>query len=274
MSLSSRGGKFGFGLFLLFTCSMRAEAWNTSLSADISSPFVQGDPSMSISAGAAEDFSKKWGLAVSQAVEKNFYVDSSTKEWELSDTVVALNLYPRTLIPDVNWTLRLQMTLPLSHISQVNEIYSKPEARLYSNYPLTDSFRFGLNAFARLTLSRYETAAAQDGIGGAALPKYSYGAAHSGNWQVVPDWTFAYSMSYTEIVYHSIEPEGLGNLPVYQQPDHAYSFGLNVSWAVAEKQAITASYSYGGLLLQPGLDDYVLYDQEDSRWSLGYSYSF
>ncbi len=275
MSLSPLRQKSGLGALLLsHILSPSAQAWTSSLGADLSAPFKQGDPSMSLGFSTSNDFSKKWGLALSQGLEKNFYYDSSSTEWELSDSVVALNLYPRTLIPELSWKLRLQATLPLSHVSQVNEVYSKPEARLYSTYPVNETMNLVLNAFGRYTWSRYQSAAAQDGIGGAPLPQFSYGLAQNGSWTFIPSWNFAYGMSYTEIIYNTITYEGVGDPPIFDQPDQAYSLSLSLSWSVSESMGLRASYSYGGLLLQPGLDDYVLFDEEDSRWSLGVSTSF
>ena len=229
---------------------------------------------MSLSGSVSHSFSKKWGVALSQGVERNFYIDSATREWELSDTVIALNLFPRSLIPNVNWTLRLQATLPTSAISQTNEIYSKPEARLNAAMPLMEGLSLGLNGFFRVTLSRYDSATTQDGTGGAPLPSLSYGLVHNGNWQWMPDWTLSYGASYTEIIYHEIEYVGTGDPAVFKQPDQAYSLSISVSWSINEVNSINAAYSYGGLLLQPGIDDYVLFDEEDSRWSIGYAYAF
>jgi hypothetical protein len=261
-------------LLLSLTITRDVWAWGGSVGADFSSPFVQGDPSMSISGSLSHNFSKKWGVALAQGVERNFYLDSATREWELADTVIAVNLYPRSLIANVNWTLRLQATLPTSDISQINEVYSKPEARLNASMPLMEGLSLGLNGFVRATLSRYESATVQDGAGGAPLPSLSYGMAQSGNWQWLADWSLAYGASYTEIIYHDIEYVGTGDPALFKQPDQAYSLSISLNWNINDINSINAAYSYGGLLLQPGIDDYVLFDAEDSRWSLGYAYTF
>jgi hypothetical protein len=229
---------------------------------------------MSFGGSLTYPFTKKYSLSLSQGVSKNFYVDSESKEFELADSVVSFNVYPRSLIPQVGWTVRLMMTLPTSHASQVNEVYSKPEARWTAAYPVTDTFNLALNAFIRYTWSRYDTTKTQDLTGGMPLPEFSGGFGHSGNWTFLPDWTASYGLSYSEIKYHTVTYEGPGDPPIFAQPDQAYSLSISVNWAITPLDSVSTSYSYGGILLQPGLDDYVLYDEEESRWAIGYVRSF
>jgi len=266
------------GRLLLLTSltitSGSAWGWDASVSSDLAIPFVQGDPVMSIGGSFTYPFTKKYSLSLSQGLAKNFYVDSETQEFELSDSVISFNIFPRTLIPKVGWTLRIMATLPLSNSSQINEIYSKPEARWTAAYPLTETFSFAFNAFIRYTWSRYDSTKTQDGSGGVPLPEISGGLGHSGNWSFYPEWTLSYGANYSEIKYHTITYEGPGDPPINSQPDQAYSLSVSVSWSVTPVDTLTTAYSYGGILLQPGLDDYVLYDEEESRWAIGYVRSF
>lgn len=229
---------------------------------------------MSFAGSFTHSFTPKYSLSVSQGVEKNLYVDSQSKEFELADSVISFNVYPRSLIPKVGWTVRILATLPVSHGSQINEVYSKPEARWTAAVPLTETFNLALNAFIRYTWSRYDSTKPQDGSGGVPLPEFSGGIGHSGNWTFLPDWTLSYGASYSEIKYHTITYEGPGDPPINSQPDQAYSVSISVNWAITPLDSVNTSYSYGGILLQPGLDDYVLYDDEESRWAIGYARSF
>lgn len=263
------------GLLILLTITNdRAWAWNASVSSDLAIPFVQGDPVMSFGGSFTYPLTKMYSLSASQGLEKNLYVDSQTREFEISDTVLSFNVYPRSLIPKVGWTLRLMATLPISESSQLNEVYSKPEARWTAAYPFTETFNFAFSAFIRYTWSRYDSTKPQDGSGGQPLPEYSGGLGHSGNWTFLPDWTLSYGANYSEIKYHTITYEGPGDPPINVQPDQAYSLSVSMSWSITPEDTVTTSYSYGGILLQPGLDDYVLYDEEESRWAIGYVRSF
>ncbi len=261
-------------LILLTITNDKAWAWNASVSGDLAVPFVQGDPVMAFAGSFTYAFTKKYSLSLSQGVEKNLYVDSESREFELSDSVVSFNVFPRSLIPKVGWTVRLMATLPTSQNSQINEVYSKPEARWTAAFPVTETFNLALNAFLRYTWSRYDSTKPQDGSGGQPLPEFSGGIGHSGNWTFLPDWTLSYGASYSEIKYHTITYEGPGDPPINVQPDQAYSLSISVNWAITPLDSVYTSYSYGGILLQPGLDDYVLYDEEESRWSIGYARSF
>ncbi len=229
-------------LILLTITNDKAWAWSASVSGDLAVPFVQGDPVMAFAGSFTYAFTKKYSLSLSQGVEKNLYVDSESREFELSDSVVSFNVFPRSLIPKVGWTVRLMATLPTSQSSQINEIYSKPEARWTAAFPVAETFNLALNAFLRYTWSRYDSTKPQDGSGGQPLPEFSGGIGHSGN------WTF--------------------------QPDQAYSVSISVNWAITPVDSVYTSYSYGGILLQPGLDDDVLFDEEDSRFAIGYVRSF
>jgi hypothetical protein len=201
-------------------------------------------------------------------------VDSQSKEFELADSVISFNVYPRSLIPQVGWTVRLLATLPTSHGSQINEVYSKPEARWTAAIPVTETFNLALSAFIRYTWSRYDSTKPQDGSGGLPLPEISGGIGHSGNWTFMPDWTLSYGVGYSEIKYHTITYEGPGDPPINPQPDQAYSVSIALNWAITPVDSVNTSYSYGGILQQPGLDDYVLYDEEESRFAIGYARSF
>lgn len=252
----------------------RAQAWNANASADISGPFVQGDPVMSFSGSFTWPLTKIYSLSVGQGLEKNLYVDSETREFELSDTSLSFNINPRSLIPKVGWTIRLIMTLPTSYSSQYNEVYSKPEARWGAAMPVTETFNLALSAFMRYTLSRYKTGKTQDLSGGGPIPEVSYGIGHSGNWTVRPDWTLTYGANYAEIRYHDVAYQGAGDPALFNQADQSFSLFVSASWNITAADSVSVSYSYGGILLQPGLDDYVLYDKEISRWSVGYVRSF
>jgi hypothetical protein len=261
-------------LLTLTITSSSAWGWDASLSSDLTIPFVQGDPMLSFGASLTYPFTKKYSLSLSQGLEKNLYIDSETREFEWSDSVLSFNIFPRSLIPKVGWTLRIMATLPLSNSSQIHEVYSKPEARWTAAYPLTESLSLGFNAFIRYTWSRYDSTKPEDGSGGVPLPELSGGLGHSGNWSFLPEWTLSYGVNYSEIKYHTITYEGAGDPPINSQADQAYSVSMSVSWSVTPVDTLTSAYSYGGILLQPGLDDYVLYDKEESRWAIAYVRSF
>lgn len=261
-------------LTLLTITNDTAWAWSASVSGDLAVPFVQGDPVMSFAGSFTYPLTKKYSLSASQGVEKNLYVDSQSREFELSDSVISFNVFPRSLIPKVGWTIRILATLPTSHNSQINEVYSKPEVRWTAAVPATETFNLALNAFIRYTWSRYDSTKPQDGSGGQPLPELSGGIGHSGNWSFLPEWTLSYGASYSEIKYHTITYEGPGDPPINSQPDQAYSVSLSVNWMITPLDSVSTSYSYGGILLQPGLDDYVLFDEEDSRFAIGYVRSF
>ncbi|WP_141734648.1 hypothetical protein [Oligoflexus tunisiensis] len=261
-------------MILLTITNSEVWAWDTSVSADLSVPFVQGDPVMSFAGTGTYKFTEKYSLSLSQGVEKNLFVDSEVREFELADSVISFNVYPRTLIPKIGWTVRLLATLPVSHNSQVNEVFSKPEARWTAAYPVIETFNLALSAFIRYTWSRYDTTKPQDLSGGLPLPEFSGGFGHSGNWTFLPEWTLSYGASYSEIKYHTVTYEGPGDPPIFDQPDQAYSLSVSVNWTVTPLDSVSMVYSYGGILLQPGLDDYVLFDEEESRWAIGYVRSF
>ncbi|MCX6131818.1 MAG: hypothetical protein NTX25_22510 [Proteobacteria bacterium] len=250
---------------LLLSLSHSAFSANYSLGLDYSSPFENGDPAMSFSTSMSFSLSEDSKIQIGQALEKNLYIDASTDEWELADTVVAWNLSLKQANEGLSLKLRLQTSLPSSNASRLNEIYTKPELRLSSGYALSPGFQLGLDVFLRAVLSRYDSTPIENNEGGVPLPRYSYGIGHAGNWQAFPNWTAAYQLSYSEIIYYDVNYQGPGPITQYNLPDQAYSLGLSLNWEFIENSSLSAGYSYGALLQQPGLEDFVFFDNEQSR---------
>jgi hypothetical protein len=264
--------RWALALLILESTPCRAGEW--SLSADYTAGFTQGDPVASIGLTGSDKVAERWGWFVSQSLLKNFIVDSSLEEWELNDSVLGLELFPRTLISSITWKIRLSMTLPVSKSSQANEMYSRPEIRSTGSYALTEWLQSTGAGFFRYTLSRYQTTRGISGQGGDPLPWFSFGC-HGGLQSTV--WESVHlsaHASYFETKYYDVEYEGSAGGPVSVLPDQGYSLALSARWLVFEKTSLGLSYSQGSLLQQSGFQNYLIFDSEQSLWSIGITQTF
>ncbi len=270
--------KFYLRVWLIIVCwgttLVQADPGHTSLSLDYDSGFVENDPVLSFAAQYQQKLDPLYGIQCVQGISKNFYTDATQTEWVLGDTMLALLLYPMSLVPPVTWTVRLGMTLPLSQASRRNQVYSRPELASTASYALSTATKISATGFLRMPWSAYQTTAGTDGVGGDPLPRYAYGAAFTLLQEAFWQSQLFLRASYYETKYYKSTEEGASTLPLLGLPEQGYSLTLRMEWPLTEQLALTGGISQGSVLEQAGLSDYKIFDEEASTWSLGIGYSF
>ncbi len=259
---------------VLFSSQVWAEPAQWSLGADYTNGFVANEPVASFALSYQQKMSALYGVYASQGVAKNFWIDSSREEWEPADLVLGIAWYPQTLIPPLTWLVRTAMTLPSSRSSRNNEIYSRPEVSSTANFKAHDTLKLAASGFARYTWSAYETTKGINGVGGDPLPHYSYGLSVSGLQELPAGFRFQLKASYFETKYYRMTDEGAQTLPLLGQPEQGYSISAFILSTLTEQWGLHAGLIQGSLLEQPGLSDYLLFDEEATTWGMGVDYSF
>jgi hypothetical protein len=273
VSLIKIGQALALCLLTLPLLSETSKALDGSMYGDYVKSFSPADPVMSFGVGLSQKMTSSLSLFLRQDLVKNLVIDSSKEEIELQDSRFGVRLYPKSLIENVNWVLSLSATLPVSKSSRDNEIYSKPEIYLGVDYSASTWLTIDASVYGRYNVSKFETAPAQGGTGGDPLQKYSYGL---GQGMTLHNETlsFGYRFSYREATYYKVEQNSATTALISDLPDQGYSIGIFITAMVWDQGSVTLGFDQGSALIQKGWEDYVLYDKEESSWSIGFAQGF
>lgn len=267
MSLIKIGQALALSLLTLPFLSQTGKALSGSMYGQYSKAFAPSDPVVVLGLGLSQKMNRSYSLYLSQEMTKNLVIDSSKEELEFQDTRIGVRLYPKSLIENVEWTVKLSATLPTSKASRANEIQSKPEVFVGLAYNPIEWLSIDGSAYGRYYLSKFETAPADGETGGDALPKYSLGV-NQGASIYNETFTLGYQYGYREVTYYKVEQTSQNNALISDLPDQGYSIGLYLSANVWQGGSVTLSFDQGSALIQRGWEDYVLYDKEESSWSV------
>ncbi len=258
---------------LLFSLP-NAFALDTQLSADYVRDFESSDPSIFMSLKLNEVVAESLTLYLNQDLTKNIVIDSETDEWEFADTRLGLAYKFPSSLDYLSFTLSSSVTIPVSKTSQHSEIYSKPQLKGSMGLNFFEALTLGFGAFVRDTVSPYETAPAEKGEGGRVLSDYDFGFDHSLS---LSGYGFAcgYGMSYVETHYHKQDRKASEQRDYRNQlPKQGYTFNLFISRDLWQGAELNLAYLTGSALSQAGYEDYVIYDSEESSYSIGFSQNF
>jgi hypothetical protein len=254
--------------------SSQAYGLGGSVSADYVQGFEPSDPYLGFALALDEAINTKWTLSLSQDVTKNIVIDSERDEWSVGDTRVGLRYRLFSDKPAIAYTVSGSLTLPLSHESQYAEIYSKPTIALSAQWLPSESLVIAGSVYIRDTISAYETTPTKNGEGGWPIEDYSYGASHS---LTLQGGAFAggYSIGYFETQYPrqdrlaSEARDYRSNLP-----SQGYQLSVFLSRTLWTNASINLAYIQGSALVQEGYEDYVLFDESKSLYSIGFEQAF
>ncbi len=248
--------------------------WSLSSAASLSSDPSLANPSASIGLSYRrpwQDFQVSGNLSFL----KKFYIYPSEDELVLNDPSLGIS---RELFRLAAWfpvNGNLSMTLPLSEFSRENSIISRISAGLSGFEQILDK-RLGLSYAIRSTLhlSEYETTKGGDGLGGSPLPIWSYSLQHAGEYQLGHNWSCSYSLAYSEVYYYDLDPNESEALTAVDLPDQSYNLSTGVNWQAQASLRVGLGYNQGSQILYPGLQDFVLYDEDLSQWYLSLEYIY
>lgn len=273
MSLIKIGQALALTLLTLPFLSETGKALSGSMYGQYSKAFAPSDPVVVLGLSLSQKVNRSFSLYLSQELTKNLVIDSSKEEIEFQDTRIGVRLFPKSLIEHVEWTVKLSATVPSSKSSRANEIQSKPEVFVGLAYEPMDWLTIDASAYGRYYVSKFETAPADGETGGESLPKYSYGV-NQGSSIHNETFTVGYQYGYREVTYYKVDQTAQNNAVISDLPDQGYSIGLYVSANVWQGGSVSLSYDQGSALIQKGWEDYVLYDKEESSWSLMFIQTF
>ncbi len=247
--------------------------WNALFRFAYFSPFDDGDSSGRFLARGGYQLDPNYSLYAAQTLAINFVVDASKDEVEWGDTALGIERNLGQPFPKAQWGLGFEVGLPLSRTSRYNETYLTAEVSSGLSFALNPAIKLGLSGAAGWIWSAFETAPASDGDGGETLPHFSFTLIHDLQYAINDLWSVRYGIVYTETVYHAVEHDSSSDSIVYDLPDQGYNLEAGVSRSLTLRSKLGLSYSMGSTLLQPGFDDYVIYDKASSRWSLSFSHT-
>ncbi|MFW7380982.1 MAG: hypothetical protein ACOH5I_19355 [Oligoflexus sp.] len=264
--------------FLLLGGALAAQAeeqqWTLGLSADYFSNLQGVNPASSVGANAGRKFDD-YQLFISQSVVKPYVIYVDENEFNLSDTVIGVSHPLPSWIAGMNFSGSASLSLPLSHYSRRNEIYTKPMLAISALDSLWDgTLNFSYSINARFHLSKFQSEVTGDGRGGRPLPKFSYGASHGGSYLFYEDFTALYNLTYNETIYYSLDPISSEALTVVDLPDQTYAVSFTVNYAVTEKWGASLGLTQGSQIIHAGTTDLVLFDEDLSQWFFTSRYQF
>lgn len=250
-----------------------AREWKLSARLSYQGAFEEADPTATFRLSAAKAFGSAYSFFLIQDLLFNLVTDASKDMLEVQDTAFGVERELPKLL-GANWTAALQLILPISRNSRFSEIYNMPELSSELSLPLTSWYKASLAASAAWIWSAYQTAPGEAGQNGETLPLFGLNLIHESEFEISEYWEALLTLRYAETVYHDLEYEGAGDPAIYEKPTQGYNMRLGLSRRISLASRVGFSYSQGSTLLQPGFDDYVIYDSVESRWTLSLSHSF
>lgn len=246
--------------------------WQASVRASYFGAFEEADPVGLFIVNVGRELGNSYSLFLEQALAINFVSDASKDGLEIQDTNFGVSRDLPAPFKDSEWSASFQLSLPISRDSRFQEIYTMPEIGSELSLAPNSWYKPSFGASLAWLISAYETAPGEDGEGGEALPLFSLNLSHASRFELSEFWRASISLLYSETLYHAIEHEAVGDPALYELPNQGYRFEIGISRRISIATRASLSFSQGSTLLQPGIDDYVIYDSSQSRWTLGLSH--
>ena len=240
--------------------------WSLASNASLSSDTSFNDPTSSLGLSYSRPW-QSYNVSASLSLLKKYYIYPSEDELVLNDPSISLSREVFTIGDLFPFRASLSMTLPLSEFSRDNNIYSRLSAGLStSEQLLAERLSISYRMKATLHTSEYQSTQGGDGVGGSALPMWSYLLGQSGSYKILETWSLSYSLGYSEITYYDLDPNKVEAATVVDLPDQSYSLSASISWQAFPSLGFEFGFNQGSQILYPGLVDVVIYDEEFSQW--------
>ncbi|HYX33687.1 MAG TPA: hypothetical protein VE954_11285 [Oligoflexus sp.] len=253
---------------ILYSASTPAWALDGTFSADYASAFVTDDPIMTFGLMIQQELHYGLKLSGAQSVNRNLVVDDSRKEWELNDSVVAL-IHKYDQSESVSLSTRLSTTLPISTKSKYDELRTRTELKLSAIVKLPADFTSTTTASYAQYWHKYDASRLEgQTAGGVSLPNYSYSLSQTIEYSLAEQVNLGASGSYRLRRWHNLEKTEGYIASENRLESYSYTVGAFTTYLYSDRTSLTVSYDQGSGLERPGYDDFVVYDSEQSTWTV------
>lgn len=231
-------------------------------------------------------FLEVWSFSVSQIINQHYFLNPNSRDkgiWIQDPTLSFQRQFKNPLRKD-NFTAGLSSTLPFSHYSKVNDIWTVSTAYLIWSLKL-DSFlkpykpewikniSFSVKPIARYYFSEYTTTPTKgQSLGGTPLPQLLIGIQNMGLKAHITD-RFSLAGSYGRWV---VSTYTIGNIkkPNYKKYlRHFYLLSFTLNFKIHKQWDLSFSYSHIDRVDKQGRVQVVLLDDRLSTWSITAAYS-
>ena len=248
---------------------------------------VSADRIGQFSVAGSYRFLKSWSVSVSQNLNQHYLRNPSSQDTGLwiQDTLLSLQ---RSFSGGENSvTAGVSSTLPLSHYSKVNDIYTLGAAYLIWSLKLHSFLKsrpawlkditFSLKPVARYYFSEYTTTPTKgQSAGGTPLPEFLFGVQTAGLTVSVTDrLSFSGSLGRWAVSVYNISPSSASRDPDYKKRlKHFYLLSFSTAFSFGKKWDMAFSYSHVDRVDKQGRVEATLFDNRLSSWTLSLSRSF
>ncbi len=251
-------------------------AFSASVGADHTAGFNKDvDPVSTLSIGLNLKFNDVYRIGLSQSFSKFYFVNVEEKEVKAEDTVfsAAARLYSSDIL---SIQQSLSATAPVSETSRQYEIMTRVAANTSFTFAIVDRIvSFSLTPGGTYSFNRYATSPISLDGGGQPLQLSTAGIAGSLNYQVTDKWDANLSASYKRIFYEKVPYENeVSDLGLTNPPVHSYAFSLGTSYTFFDAVNLSLSVAQADRVEKYGGLEVLVYDEMNTLWSMGLTYSF
>ena len=251
-------------------------SFSASFGADHTAGFNKDvDPVSTLSMGLNLKFNDVYRIGVSQAFSKLYFVNVGEREVNAEDTVFSAGarLYSSEIL-SINQSL--SATAPVSETSRQYDIMTRVGANTSFTIAVVDKIlSFSLTPGGTYSFNRYATSPNSLDGGGQPLQLATAGLAGSLNYQVTDKWDANLSASYKRIFYEKVQFENeVSDLGLTNPPVHSYAFSLGTSYTFFDAVNLSISVAQADRVEKYGGIEVLVYDEMNTLWSMGLTYSF
>ena len=231
-------------------------------------------------------FLETWSLSFSQTINQHYFLNPNSRDkgiW-IQDAVLSLQKQFKNLLKEDSLITGLSSTLPFSHYSQVNDIWTVSTAYIVWSLKL-DSFLssykpewikdifISIKPIARYYFSEYTTTPTKgQSLGGTPLPQFLVGIQSMGLKAHITD-RFSLMGSYGRWMV-STYTIGSDKYDYKKYLSHFYLFSFVGSFKIHKQWDLSFSYSHLDRVDKQGRRQVVFLDDRLSTWSVAATYSF
>ena len=212
-----------------------------------------------------------------QWITKAYYTSPGENEVGLVDTRLRHTYKLSDNFLNTKWNWRSEITLPVSEASQRHDRLTRLGGRLTASKDIGKT-NITARGFLNYYVNEYKTTDAGTGTsGGTPLREMMYGYVLEGSYYLTDKIDLSASYFFSENRYEQLDfrnrTSTLGK--VKNPPTHTYSIDLTASYAFNSQMSASLGYSQGTEVLERGGNtDMYFYEQEESVWALGGSYTY
>ena len=237
------------------------------------------------------NFLKFWSFSLSQNLNQHYLLNPLSKDkgiW-IQDTLLLLQRQFKKPSLKSSFTTGVSSTLPLSHYSQVNDIYTVSTAYLVWSLKL-DSFlksykpkwikniTFSVKPIARYYFTEYTTTPTEgQSSGGTPLPQFLAGIQSLSLKTNITDrlsLTGTYGQWVVSTYTFEFDKKKYSNTNYKKYLRHYYLFSLVGNFKIHKQWNLSFSYSHVDRMDKEGRVEFVFLDDRLSIWSLSVTYAF